>query len=121
MNAFCASVKLLAFIRFLSSPSQESVAENSSFKRSSFRGSDQNATAVAVLIITNTFRVCLSISTTPKSWATATHGIATLQGNANTALAANLNIYHLIKLKHQWRDRTHPTSTQDCSPSIYKV
>jgi putative transposase len=41
MNAFCASENLLAFIRFRSSPSQESVAENSSFKRSSFRGSDQ--------------------------------------------------------------------------------
>lgn len=42
MNAFCASEKLLAFIRFRSSPIQESVAENSSFKRSSFQGSDQN-------------------------------------------------------------------------------
>jgi hypothetical protein len=40
MNAFCASEKLRAFLRFRSSPSQESVAENSSFKRSSFRGSD---------------------------------------------------------------------------------
>lgn len=41
MSAFCTSEKLLAFIRFRSSPSQESVTENSSFKRSSFRGSDQ--------------------------------------------------------------------------------
>lgn len=41
MNAFCASEKLLAFIRFRSSPSQESVAENSSLKRSSLRGADQ--------------------------------------------------------------------------------
>ena len=38
MNAFCASVNFDAFIRFRSSPSQESVAENSSFKRSSLRG-----------------------------------------------------------------------------------
>jgi hypothetical protein len=36
---------LLAFIRFRSSPSQESVAENSSFNRPSFRGSDQKATS----------------------------------------------------------------------------
>jgi transposase InsO family protein len=43
MNAFCASEKLLAFIRFRSSPSQESVAKNSSFKRSSLRGSDHAA------------------------------------------------------------------------------
>lgn len=41
MNAFCASENLLAFIGFRSSPSQENVAENSSLKRSSFRGSDQ--------------------------------------------------------------------------------
>jgi hypothetical protein len=42
MNAFCASVNFDAFIRFRSSPSQESLAENSSFKRSSFQGSDHN-------------------------------------------------------------------------------
>jgi hypothetical protein len=35
-----ASENFDAFIRFRSSPSQESVAENSSFKRSGFRGSD---------------------------------------------------------------------------------
>ncbi|OWY06851.1 YetF domain-containing protein [Thioclava sp. IC9] len=39
-HAFCASENLLAFMRLHSSSSQGSVAENSSFKRSSFRGSD---------------------------------------------------------------------------------
>ena len=38
MNALCASVNLDAFIRFRSFPSQESLTENSSFKRSSFQG-----------------------------------------------------------------------------------
>jgi hypothetical protein len=42
MNGFCASENLLAFRRFRSSPSQESVAKNSSFKRSSLWGSDQS-------------------------------------------------------------------------------
>jgi hypothetical protein len=32
----------IAFMRFRSSPSQESIAENSSLKRSSFRGSDHS-------------------------------------------------------------------------------
>ena len=38
MNAFCASVNFDAFMRFRSFPSQENLAENSSFKRSGFRG-----------------------------------------------------------------------------------
>uniref|UniRef100_UPI0028A92732 hypothetical protein n=1 Tax=Paracoccus jeotgali TaxID=2065379 RepID=UPI0028A92732 len=41
MNAFCASENFDAFMSFRSSPSREIVAENSSFKRSSLRGSDQ--------------------------------------------------------------------------------
>ncbi|PWR00897.1 hypothetical protein DKT77_20465 [Meridianimarinicoccus roseus] len=40
MNAFCASVNFDAFMRFRSSPSQERLAENSSFKRSSFQGAE---------------------------------------------------------------------------------
>lgn len=41
MNAFCASVNFDAFMRFRSSPSQERVAENSSFKRPSFQEAEQ--------------------------------------------------------------------------------
>lgn len=41
MNAFCASVNFDAFMRFRSSPSQENLAENSRFKRSSFQGAEQ--------------------------------------------------------------------------------
>jgi len=49
MNALCASVNLLAFMRFHSLSSQENVAENSSFKRSSLQGADQlNWSKVAV-------------------------------------------------------------------------
>ena len=40
MNAFCASVNFDAFMRIRSSPSQENVAENSSFKRSSSQGAE---------------------------------------------------------------------------------
>lgn len=42
----CASAKMLAFIRFRSSPSQENEAKNSSFKRS-LRGSDHKQDLVA--------------------------------------------------------------------------
>ncbi len=42
MNAFCASVNFDAFIRFHSSPSQENVAENFSFKWSSLRRAEQS-------------------------------------------------------------------------------
>ncbi|WP_421917760.1 hypothetical protein [Mameliella sp.] len=41
MNAFCDSVNFDAFMRFRSSPSQESLAENSSFKRSSYQEAEQ--------------------------------------------------------------------------------
>jgi hypothetical protein len=41
MNAFCAPVNFDAFIVLSSSPSQGRVAENSSFKRSSFQGAEQ--------------------------------------------------------------------------------
>jgi hypothetical protein len=41
MKAFCASVNFDAFMRFRSSPSQENLAENASFKRSSFQGAEQ--------------------------------------------------------------------------------
>jgi hypothetical protein len=42
MNAFWASENLLAFIVFRSSQPSDHAAENSSFKWSSFLGSDQN-------------------------------------------------------------------------------
>ncbi|WP_225612459.1 hypothetical protein, partial [Paracoccus sp. PAR01] len=42
MNAFCASVNFDAFIVFSSSPSRGRLAENSSFKRSSFQGAEQH-------------------------------------------------------------------------------
>ncbi len=45
MKAFWASVNFDAFIRFRSSPSQQNLAENSSFKRSSFQGAEQGACA----------------------------------------------------------------------------
>ena len=41
MNAFCASVNFDAFIGLSSSPSQGRLAENFSFKRSSFQGAEQ--------------------------------------------------------------------------------
>ena len=44
MKAFCASVNFDAFMRFRSSPSQERLAENSSFKRSSFHGAEHDLT-----------------------------------------------------------------------------
>ena len=40
MNACCASVNFDAFIVLSSSPSQEMLAENSSFKRSSSQGAE---------------------------------------------------------------------------------
>ncbi|GEM_PF-3819455 len=45
MNAFCASENLLALMRIRSSPSRDKAAENSRFKRSRFRGSDQDTKA----------------------------------------------------------------------------
>jgi hypothetical protein len=45
VKAFCAPVSLSAFIRFRPYPNQESVAKNSSFKRSSLRGTGQGLAA----------------------------------------------------------------------------
>jgi len=52
MNAFCASVNFDAFICFRSSPSQEIVAENFSFKRSSLRGSDHSVSTKFLWLLT---------------------------------------------------------------------
>ncbi|QKC73242.1 hypothetical protein EB815_32030 [Mesorhizobium loti] len=42
MNAFCASENFDAFIVFRSSPDREITAENSTFERSSFQGSEHS-------------------------------------------------------------------------------
>ncbi|QBR37835.1 hypothetical protein ETW23_18660 [Leisingera sp. NJS201] len=42
MKAFCASVNFDAFMRFRSSPNQGNLAENSSFIRSSFQGTEHH-------------------------------------------------------------------------------